>query len=89
MTDLPKISESNIKLIAPGMVKVKKIKNYVVDRFESKTPEMKEKLDPSLWLELLCKDQLLDNDMTLSTVRTLFWKSQGEIKIYYRRKVTI
>ncbi|CAL9734731.1 DUB-associated factor 1 [Monosporozyma servazzii] len=87
MTDLPKISESNIKLIAPGMVKVKKIKNYVVDRFESKTPEMKEKLEPSIWLELLCKDQLLDNDMTLSTVRTLFWKSQGEIKIYYRRKV--
>ena len=88
MTDLPKISDSNIKLIAPGMIKVKKIKNYVVDRFESKTPEMKDKIDPSIWIELLCKGNVLDNDMTLSTVRTLYWKSPGEIKIQYRRKVS-
>ena len=88
MMDLPKICESNIKLIAPGMIKVKKIKNYVVDRFESKTPEMKDKIDPSIWVELLCKGHVLDNDMTLSTVRTLYWKSPGEITIHYRRKVS-
>lgn len=87
-TDLPKISENNIKLTAPGMIKVKKIKLYVVDRFESKTPEMRAKADPNVWLELLCKGQVLDNDMTLSTVRTLYWKAQGEITIEYRRKVT-
>ncbi|KAG0661470.1 hypothetical protein C6P44_002758 [Monosporozyma unispora] len=89
MTDLPKIAETNTKLVAPGMIKVKKIKNYVVDRFETKTPEMKEKLEPCAWIELLCKGQVLDNDMTLSTVRTLFWKAQGEITINYRRKVPI
>lgn len=85
-TDLPRILETNIKLVAPGMIKVKKIKMYVVDRFESKTPEMKAKQDPSEWLELLCKDQVLDNDMTLGTVRSLFWKSQSDIVLQYRRK---
>ncbi|KAJ9569950.1 uncharacterized protein HLK63_I03311 [Nakaseomyces glabratus] len=86
-TDLPKISELNMKLMAPGMIKVKKIKLYVVDRFESKTPEMKAKQNPNDWLELLCKGQVLDNDMTLSTVRSLFWKSQGDIVLQYRRKL--
>lgn len=86
-TELPKISEANVKLIAPGMIKVKKIKVYIVDRFETKSPEMKAKIDPSEWIELLCKNQVLDNDMTLSTVRTLYWKAQGEIIFQYRRKV--
>lgn len=86
-TDLPKISDLNTRLIAPGMIKVKKIKLYVIDRFETKTAEMKAKIDPSDWLEILCKGQVLDNDMTLSTVRTLYWKSQGEIVLNYRRKI--
>lgn len=86
-TDLPKVSESNLKLLAPGMIKVKKIKTYIVDRFETKTPEMKNRIEPSEWLELLCRDQVLDNDMTLSTVRTLYWKSQGDIVFEYRRKL--
>ena len=89
ITDLPKISDMNARLTAPGMIKVKKIKFYVIDRFEAKTPEMKAKIDPSEWLEILCKGQVLDNDMTLSTVRTLFWKSQGEIVLNYRRKMGV
>lgn len=87
-SELPKISDSNMKLLAPAMIKVKKIKVYIVDRFESKTPEMKSKMDPSEWLEILCKNQVLDNDMTLGTVRTLYWKSQGDILFEYRRKAT-
>ncbi|GAV52259.1 hypothetical protein ZYGR_0AG02500 [Zygosaccharomyces rouxii] len=86
-TDLPKVSENNLKLLAPGMIKVKKIKVYIVERFETKTPEMKNKIEPSEWLELLCKGQVLENDMTLSTVRTLYWKSQGDIVFEYRRKI--
>ncbi|CAI4052578.1 hypothetical protein SUVZ_15G0680 [Saccharomyces uvarum] len=86
-TDLPKISEANVKLVAPGMIRVKKIKLYVADRFEAKTPEMKAKIEPCIWLDLLCKGQVLDNDMTLNTVRTLYWKSQGDIILEYRRKV--
>ncbi|QLL34358.1 hypothetical protein HG536_0G02170 [Torulaspora globosa] len=86
-TELPKISEINTKLVAPGMIKVKKIKVYIADRFEAKTPEMKAKIDPSEWIELLCKSQVLDNDMTLSTVRTLYWKSQSDIVFKYRRKM--
>ncbi|GAV47247.1 hypothetical protein ZYGR_0H00880 [Zygosaccharomyces rouxii] len=87
-TDLPKVSETNLKLLAPAMIKVKKIKVYIVDRFETKTPEMRNKIEPSEWLELLCKGQILDNDMTLSTVRTLYWKSQGDIVFEYRRKTS-
>lgn len=48
---------------------------------------MKAKMEPSLWLDLLCRGQVLDNDMTLNTVRTLYWKSQGDIVLEYRRKV--
>ncbi|SCW00633.1 LAFE_0C08526g1_1 [Lachancea fermentati] len=83
---LPHIAEANTKLNAPSMIKVKKIMRYVVDRFETRTPEMKTKADISEWLEILCKGQVLDTDMTLSTVRTLFWKSQGDIILEYRRK---
>lgn len=87
-SDLPKVSEYNSKLIATSMIKVKKIKTSIVERFDSKTPEMKSKMDPSDWLELLCKGQILDNDMTLGTIRTLYWKSQGEIALEFRRKIT-
>ena len=85
-TDLPLIAEKQTRLFAPEIIKVKKIKTYVVERFDGRTPEMKAKTDPSLWLDLLCKNQVLDDDMTLSTVRTLYWKSPGEIVLNYRRK---
>ncbi|EDO19280.1 hypothetical protein Kpol_1036p22 [Vanderwaltozyma polyspora DSM 70294] len=87
-SDLPKVPDYNTKLVAPNMIKVKKIKAFIVERFESKTPEMKSKIDAKDWLELLCKGQVLDDDMTLNTVRTLYWKSQGEIALKYRRKTT-
>lgn len=83
---LPHIDDSKTKLNAPSMIKVKKILHYVVDRFESRIPEMKSRVDVADWLELLCKGQVLDNDMTLGTVRTLYWKSSGDIILEYRRK---
>ncbi|CEP64225.1 Duf1p LALA0_S10e05358g [Lachancea lanzarotensis] len=85
---LPKVAEAYTKLHAPTVVKVKKILNYVVDRFDSKTPEMRSRTPASEWLELLCKNQLLDNEMALGSVKTSYWKSQGDIVMQYRRKTT-
>ncbi|CDO96329.1 unnamed protein product [Kluyveromyces dobzhanskii CBS 2104] len=85
---LPKINDTNVRLTASSMIKAKKIKHYIVDRFESKTPEMKNKEDPSEWLEILCKGTVLENDLTLSTIRTLYWKSNTDIMLEYRRKPT-
>lgn len=85
---LPKINDSNVRLTAANMIKAKKIKTYIVDRFESKTPEMKNKEDPSEWLEILCKGTVLENDITLSAIRTLYWKSNTDIVLEYRRKPT-
>ncbi|SCU90615.1 LADA_0F05314g1_1 [Lachancea dasiensis] len=84
---LPSVPESHTKLHAASMIKVKKILNYVVDRFDTKTAEMKARTPPSEWLEILCKNQLLDNEMALSSVKTLYWKSQGDIILEYRRKL--
>ncbi|SCV00581.1 LAME_0G10682g1_1 [Lachancea meyersii CBS 8951] len=83
---LPKVAEAYTKLHAPNFIKVKKILNYVVDRFDSKTPEMRCHTPVSEWLEILCKNQLLDNEMALGSVKTLYWKSQGDIVLEYRRK---
>ncbi|AGO12390.1 AaceriAER035Wp [[Ashbya] aceris (nom. inval.)] len=84
---LPPITDGKMRLSAPDMIKVKRIKQYIVDRFESKTPEMRSKISVSEWLELLCKDSLLDDDLTLAAIRTLHWKSNNEIVLEYRRKV--
>ncbi|SCU85486.1 LANO_0C04412g1_1 [Lachancea nothofagi CBS 11611] len=83
---LPIVADAYTKLHAPSMIKVKKILNYVVDRFDTKTPEMKARTPITEWLEIMCKNQLLDNEMALSSVKTLYWKSQGDIILEYRRK---
>ncbi|AET40093.1 Duf1p Ecym_5334 [Eremothecium cymbalariae DBVPG len=83
---LSQIVENKLCLNAPDMTKVKRIKQYIVDRFESKTPEMKNKISASEWLELLCKGSVLDNEMTLNTIRTLYWKSNTDITLEFRRK---
>ncbi|CUS22617.1 LAQU0S06e02102g1_1 [Lachancea quebecensis] len=85
---LPTVPEAYTKLHAPSMIKVKKVLLYVVDRFETKTPEMKAKTPVQDWLELVCKGQVLDNELALSSVKTLYWKSQGDIILEYRRKAT-
>ncbi|CAR25275.1 Duf1p [Lachancea thermotolerans CBS 6340] len=83
---LPSVPEAYTKLHAPSMIKVKKVLLYIVDRFETKTPEMKAKTPVQDWLEIICKGQVLDNELALSSVKTLYWKSQGDIVLEYRRK---
>lgn len=83
---LPKINDSNVRLTAPNMIKAKKIKHFIVERFESKTSEMKSKIDAHEWLDILCRGNVLDNDITLSAIRTLYWKSNTDVVLEYRRK---
>lgn len=83
---LPEISESGSKLNASCMIKVKKIKYFIVSRIKTKTREMKDKIDPVEWLDLLCRGQILEDNMTLNTIKTLYWKATNDIIIEYRRK---
>ncbi|OLY80951.1 UBP9-binding protein [Smittium mucronatum] len=56
-----------------------------------KTAEPKSDVDQShrmsnlsfLWIEILCKDVVLDPSTTLSTIRTFHWKSSQEMQISY------
>jgi hypothetical protein len=38
------------------------------------------------WLELLCKDKVLEPQLDLAAIKTFFWKSGDEMVLHYRRK---
>lgn len=78
--------ESSIKLTSQNMLRVNKILNYLTDKFDTRTSEMKDKKPPSEWLELECKGQTLDPNMTLQTIKTKIWKLNSDIELLYRRK---
>lgn len=78
--------ESSIKLTSHNMLRVGKILNYVTEKFESKTPEMKAGKLASDWLIFECKGIELTKDMTLQTIKTKIWKSSSDIELYFRRK---
>ncbi|OMJ14323.1 UBP9-binding protein, partial [Smittium culicis] len=39
-----------------------------------------------LWMDIICKDSILDPSTTLNTIRTFYWKSSQEMMISYRWK---
>lgn len=78
--------ETPFKLSSHGMLRVLKLLAYLVDKFESRTTEMKDALQPSDWLVLECKGQELPPQMTLQTIKTKIWKSSSEIDLQFRRK---
>lgn len=78
--------ESSIKLTSHNMLRVSKILNYLCEKFDSRTSEMKEKLDPVEWLVLECKGQELLPSMTLQTIKSKIWKSSSDIELRFRRK---
>lgn len=80
--------ESSIKLTSHNMLRVSKILQFLTDKFESSTKEMKDKkLKPTDWLVLECKGQELSNSMTLQTIKTRVWKSSTDIELRYRRRL--
>lgn len=78
--------EGSIKLTSHNMLRVSKILAYVVSKFDSKTPEIKDKIPPTEWLVLECKGVVLANNMTLQTIKTKIWKSSSDIELRFRRK---
>ncbi|KAF3990942.1 hypothetical protein FT663_00878 [Candidozyma haemuli var. vulneris] len=78
--------ESSLKLTSQNMLRVHKVLLYVTEKFESRTLEMKEKKKPAEWLELECRGQILDPNMTLQTIKTKIWKSSSDIELHFRRK---
>ncbi|OBA19093.1 WD40 repeat-like protein [Metschnikowia bicuspidata var. bicuspidata NRRL YB-4993] len=82
---LPAI-ETTIKLSSHSMLRVGKILQFLTEKFESRTTEMKMKKPATEWLLLECKGQELDAKMTLQTIKTLIWKSGTQIELYYHRK---
>lgn len=78
--------ESAIKLTSHSMLRVNKILMFVVEKFGSKTPEMKSKKHAVDWLVLECRGVELEPTMTLQTIKTKVWKSSADIELYFRRR---
>ncbi|ODA83918.1 hypothetical protein RJ55_02435 [Drechmeria coniospora] len=87
MGDLPPVSpsDSNNRLNANRMLRVKKVLSYIVERIEDLSEEPKPaKLAPEEYLELYCNEQLLPPSMSLATVRTHVWKGGNDIVLHYK-----
>ena len=67
------------------MLRAKKVLAYVAERIESPSdqPDL-EVVKPEDYLELYCQDQLVSHNTTLATLRTHFWKSGGDVILYYK-----
>jgi WD40 repeat protein len=78
--------ESSIKLTSHNMLRVSRILTYLTEKFDSKTPEMKNGKPATEWLVLECKGIELTNEMTLQTIKTNIWKSSSDIELLYRRR---
>lgn len=83
---LPALDHSNTRLNANHALRVRKILAHVVERFTSKTAEMKRGDAPEDWLELICNGKVLPLGMTLMSIKLTIWKSGGDVVLYYRRK---
>ncbi|KAI1178170.1 WD repeat-containing protein [Nemania sp. FL0916] len=84
---LPSIAtaDGNNRLNANRMLRVKKILAYVAERIETPPEEPDPKaLKPEEYLELYCNDRLLDNTMTLATLRAHVWKGGNDVVLYYK-----
>lgn len=78
--------ETSIKLSSHCMLRVGKILQFLTEKFDSRTSEMKLKKPATEWLTLECKGKELDEKMTLQTIKTLIWKSSTDIELFYHRK---
>lgn len=78
--------EPNIKLASHNMLRVSKILQYLTEKFEPKTLEMKLGKLAWEWLVLECRGIELDPNMTLQTIKARIWKSSSDIELYFRRR---
>lgn len=78
--------ESSIKLSSHSLLRVDKILMFVVEKFGSKTPEMKSKKLATEWMVLECRGIELEPKMTLQTIKAKIWKSSLDIELHFRRK---
>ncbi|CEP24880.1 unnamed protein product [Cyberlindnera jadinii] len=85
-TGLPALAQGVGRLNAYSMLRVKRILAYITDRFEKPTTEMNQGLQAESWLQVLCHGKVLDNRMTLATVRSVIWKQSGDVVLTFRRR---
>ena len=53
---------------------------------EEEGEEKVTRVSPAEYLELLCQDQVLDPSLDLAAIKTFYWKSGGDMMLYYRRR---
>ena len=80
------LNGGSVRLTSHSMLRALKILSYVVEKFDSRTSEMKSNLDPSDWLVLECNGVELPPNITLQTIKTNIWKSSSVLQLYFRRK---
>ncbi|PWY84926.1 Pkinase-domain-containing protein [Aspergillus heteromorphus CBS 117.55] len=77
---------NNNRLNANRMLRAKKIIAYVAERIDPPNPEEPEEnpMKPEEYLELYCQKTLIPPDMTLGTMRTLMWRTGGDMVLHYK-----
>lgn len=80
------LNGGSVRLTSHSMLRALKILSYVVEKFDSRTSEMKSNLPPSDWLVLECNGVELSPNITLQTIKTNIWKSSTVLQLYFRRK---
>ncbi|CCH61658.1 hypothetical protein TBLA_0F01150 [Henningerozyma blattae CBS 6284] len=88
-TQLPKINLKKSKLISNESIQVRAIKTYISNLLNKKLLEINENLSPTQWIELTCKDKILEDHLTLGYIQSHYWKSNDCIIIHYRRKLIV
>ncbi|CAN3362954.1 hypothetical protein DICA4_E06678 [Diutina catenulata] len=78
--------DQQIKLTSHNMLRASKIMQYLTEKLDSKTSEMKSGKAPTEWLALECRGVEIDPSMTLQTIKTRIWKSSSEIELHFRRQ---
>ncbi|KAH3673525.1 hypothetical protein WICMUC_003631 [Wickerhamomyces mucosus] len=83
-TELPSLINGDARLNAYSMLRIKKILYYIIAGFDGEINHDTNEVEN--WMEVLCNEKVLDNNMTLATLRSTIWKSSGDINITYRLK---
>lgn len=82
----PNDNELEMRLNAYGMLRIRKVLPYIFERLNLEEFDDLNVDNVEDWLELVCVDEVLDNDLTLATLRSFVWKRGGDVKLLYRRK---
>ncbi|ODV83574.1 hypothetical protein CANARDRAFT_29802 [[Candida] arabinofermentans NRRL YB-2248] len=77
-----RFQQDTSKLNANNLLRVNKIIEFILDKFPSSEKESEDKCK-DIHLDIYCKGEKLDLNMTLITIKNRIWKSSNDIELVY------